>query len=266
MTDSAFGLSTIGQILVPVSDVARATAFYRDALGVRFLFDFPHMAFFDADGVRLYLAEPEDPGFAGRATLYFRVPDIDAAVAALEARGVVFTARPHIVHRDGTNQLWMAFTTGPGRQQHRPHVGGPGRPFLTAGARTTLSGQSRAIGPRRCGARGTRAPARSRRGRGPARTPPRPRPSARDAAGSRPASSGGTGSRARAGSPASASTAASPAAGPATCATATARLSATTGDGATRMSTSYSPRICGQSVSAAAPASSWTAAIAAWSW
>ena len=53
-----------------------------------FLFAFPHMAFFDADGVRLYLAEPESPDFRGRATLYFRVPDIEAAVAALEARGV----------------------------------------------------------------------------------------------------------------------------------------------------------------------------------
>jgi methylmalonyl-CoA/ethylmalonyl-CoA epimerase len=113
MTDPAFGLSTIGQILVPVTDVERATAFYRDRLGIRFLFDAPRMAFFDADGVRLYLAEAEDPGFNGRATIYFRVADIDAAVAALEARGVTFAASPHVVHRDGTTQLWMAFTTDP---------------------------------------------------------------------------------------------------------------------------------------------------------
>jgi catechol 2,3-dioxygenase-like lactoylglutathione lyase family enzyme len=113
MTDTTFGLATIGQILVPVTDVARATAFYRDRLGVRFLFEFPGVAFFDADGVRLYLAEPEEPGFAGRATLYFRVPDMAGAVAALEGRGVVFTHPPHVVHRDGTNELWMAFTKDP---------------------------------------------------------------------------------------------------------------------------------------------------------
>ena len=53
MTDAAFGLSTIGQILVPVRDMERATVFYRDALGMRFLCAFPRMAFFDADGVRL---------------------------------------------------------------------------------------------------------------------------------------------------------------------------------------------------------------------
>jgi catechol 2,3-dioxygenase-like lactoylglutathione lyase family enzyme len=111
--DDTFGLSTIGQILVPVGDAEHAAAFYRDALGLRFLFAFPHMAFFDADGVRLYLAEPESPAFRGRATLYFRVPDIAAAVSALEARGVVFDEQPHVVHRDGTHELWMCFTKDP---------------------------------------------------------------------------------------------------------------------------------------------------------
>jgi catechol 2,3-dioxygenase-like lactoylglutathione lyase family enzyme len=113
MTDDTFGLTTIGQILVPVSDVAAATAFYRERLGMRFLFEYPGMAFFDADGVRLYLAEPEEPAFQGKATLYFRVPDLDAAVVALQARGVVFSIRPHLVHRDGTSELWMAFTADP---------------------------------------------------------------------------------------------------------------------------------------------------------
>ncbi|OGO57483.1 MAG: hypothetical protein A2V85_12470 [Chloroflexi bacterium RBG_16_72_14] len=113
MPDTAFGLSTIGQVLVPVRDAERAAAFYRDALGLRFLFAFPHMAFFDADGVRLYLAEPERRDFDGRATLYFRVPDIGAAVEALEARGVSFGERPHVVHRDGSSELWMCFTKDP---------------------------------------------------------------------------------------------------------------------------------------------------------
>ena len=113
MSDEPFGLSTIGQVLVPVSDVGRATAFYRDTLGMRFLFEYPGMAFFDAGGVRLYLAQPEAPGFRGVATIYYRVSDLDGAAAALEARGVTFTEKPHLVHRDGTIQLWMAFTTDP---------------------------------------------------------------------------------------------------------------------------------------------------------
>jgi methylmalonyl-CoA/ethylmalonyl-CoA epimerase len=113
MTDEPFGLNKLGQVMVPVSDADRATAFYRDRLGMRFLFAFPHIAFFDADGVRLYLAEPESPDFRGRATLYFRVRNIHEAVAALEARGVAFTDRPHVVHGDGTTQTWMCFTKDP---------------------------------------------------------------------------------------------------------------------------------------------------------
>lgn len=113
MTEPAFALSTIGQILVPVTDVERAAAFYRDQLGIRYLFGYPGLAFLDAGGVRLYLAAPEQPGFAGRSTIYFRVPDIDAAVAALEARGVVFDDRPHVVHDDGTTRLWLCFTKDP---------------------------------------------------------------------------------------------------------------------------------------------------------
>jgi methylmalonyl-CoA/ethylmalonyl-CoA epimerase len=113
MPGQPFGLSTIGQILVPVRDVEEATAFYRDRLGLRFLFAFPGMAFFDADGVRLYLVQPADPAFDGHVTLYFRVSDIAAAVEALETRGVVFTTPAHLVHRDGTSDLWMAFTKDP---------------------------------------------------------------------------------------------------------------------------------------------------------
>jgi methylmalonyl-CoA/ethylmalonyl-CoA epimerase len=108
-----FGLSTIGQILVPVADAERATAFYRDQLGMRFLFAFPRIAFFDADGIRLYLAEAEAADFGGRATIYFRVPDVAEAFETLRARGVPFTDEPHVVHRDGTIELWMAFAKDP---------------------------------------------------------------------------------------------------------------------------------------------------------
>jgi catechol 2,3-dioxygenase-like lactoylglutathione lyase family enzyme len=113
VNEQPFGLSTVGQILIPVRDVQRATAFYRDILRLPFLVAFPGMAFFDADGVRLYVAEVETAAFEGRATLYFRVADLQAAVSALEARGAIFSDRPHVVHRDGDSELWMAFTKDP---------------------------------------------------------------------------------------------------------------------------------------------------------
>ena len=106
-------LRSIGQLMVPVTDVERATAFYRDVLGLPFLFAFPGNAFFDADGVRLYLAAPTEPGFNGPITIYFRVSDVTAAVERLEARGAEFFSRPHITHRDPSYDLWMAFAHDP---------------------------------------------------------------------------------------------------------------------------------------------------------
>jgi catechol 2,3-dioxygenase-like lactoylglutathione lyase family enzyme len=113
MTDDSFGLRQIGQIRIQVSEVDRAVAFYRDALGMRFQFAFPGMAFFDVDGVRLMLVEPEGRAFGGESAIYYRVDNIGQAVEALEARGVAFDDRPHIVHRDPAYDLWMAFFRDP---------------------------------------------------------------------------------------------------------------------------------------------------------
>jgi Glyoxalase/Bleomycin resistance protein/Dioxygenase superfamily len=49
-------LSGILQLAITVQDIARATKFYRDVLGLRLLMEGPNMAFFDCGGVRLYLA------------------------------------------------------------------------------------------------------------------------------------------------------------------------------------------------------------------
>jgi methylmalonyl-CoA/ethylmalonyl-CoA epimerase len=110
---TAFGLRQIGQIRIQVTDVDRAVAFYRDALGMTFLYAFPGMGFFDVDGVRLMLVEPEGRAFGGVSAIYYRVADIGEAVKALEARGVTFDDQPHVVHRDPDYDLWMAFFRDP---------------------------------------------------------------------------------------------------------------------------------------------------------
>jgi catechol 2,3-dioxygenase-like lactoylglutathione lyase family enzyme len=109
------GLKTIGQIHVSVTDVDRAVAFYRDLLGLPFLFRVAGqpMAFFDCDGVRLYLGVPESEAFRARGMLYFSVPDVDEAYAELTARGVPFLDGPHVVHRDERSEIRMAFFTDP---------------------------------------------------------------------------------------------------------------------------------------------------------
>ena len=107
-------LSRIGQIAVPVKDLAAAVAFYRDVLGMRFLFEFPKLAFFDCGGVRLLLDVPETPDFARHASvIYYAVDDIRATHEALVARGVPFMGEPHLIARMPDHELWMAFFKDP---------------------------------------------------------------------------------------------------------------------------------------------------------
>jgi methylmalonyl-CoA/ethylmalonyl-CoA epimerase len=107
-------LGPIGQIGVSVADIGGMTAFYRDALGLPFLFSAPGMSFFDCGGVRLMLSLPEG-GHEHRhgSILYFRVANIAAAHAALVARGVAFTSAPHVVHRAPGMELWIGSFADP---------------------------------------------------------------------------------------------------------------------------------------------------------
>ena len=114
MQTPTLSLSRIGQIAIVVKDVERSTAFYRDTLGMRFLFAFPGLAFFDCDGVRLMLSKPETKEFDHpSSTLYFRVADINAAYETLRSRNVEFIDAPHIVARMTDYDLWMAFFRDP---------------------------------------------------------------------------------------------------------------------------------------------------------
>lgn len=103
--------SRIGQVAIPVRDVARGVAFYRDVLGLRFLFEAPpKLAFFDCGGVRLMLSEPEDGGtFQPGSVLYYLVDDIAAAHQALAERGATFVQTPHKIASLPDHDLWMAF-------------------------------------------------------------------------------------------------------------------------------------------------------------
>jgi methylmalonyl-CoA/ethylmalonyl-CoA epimerase len=108
------GIEGILQVHVPVRDLARATAFYRDMLGLRFLFEAAGMAFFDCGGVRLMLSRSQQPEHDHPASiLYYRVPSARRAHAALAALGVAFEAGPHVVHRAADHEVWMAFLRDP---------------------------------------------------------------------------------------------------------------------------------------------------------
>lgn len=105
----------IGQLAIPVADLERALAFYRDQLGLTLLFRAPPgLAFLGCGGVRLMLTQRQE----GEATppagvIYYRVADLDAAYSLLSRRGIVFVEEPHRIARLADHELWMVFLRDP---------------------------------------------------------------------------------------------------------------------------------------------------------
>ena len=109
-----FALNRIGQIALAVRDVDRAEAFYRDVLGLRHLYRYGELTFFDCAGVRLMLEKAHDPATAHHGSpIYFNCPDIALAVRELEQRGIVFDGPPHLIAPMDDHDLWMAFFADP---------------------------------------------------------------------------------------------------------------------------------------------------------
>jgi methylmalonyl-CoA/ethylmalonyl-CoA epimerase len=108
-------IQNLGQIALTVRDMERSVAFYRDALGLRFLFaPAPTLAFLMIGDVRLMLSAPEGDFVPGGSTvLYLRVADMDAEHEALVGRGVAFIDAPHLIARMPDHELWMCFFRDP---------------------------------------------------------------------------------------------------------------------------------------------------------
>jgi methylmalonyl-CoA/ethylmalonyl-CoA epimerase len=109
----------VAQLLIPIEDFEKGVAFYRDVLGVPFLFSAPpQMAFFNCGGVRLLVGvmPPGQKAQRGSA-IYFQVTDIRAVYSSLKGQGVNFSAEPHVVNRTPKSELWLAEFTDPDGNQ-----------------------------------------------------------------------------------------------------------------------------------------------------
>ena len=104
-------LERIGQVSLYIRDVARAEAFYGEVLGLRHVFTFGDLAFFDCGGTRIYLHRVDEEKWRAGSILYFAVPEIRAAHEALLAKEVSFQGAPHMIFEDDDTkaQEWMAF-------------------------------------------------------------------------------------------------------------------------------------------------------------
>ena len=109
-----FKTNRIGQIALSVSDVDAAEAFYGNALGLRHLYRFGDLTFFDCCGVRLMIEKGNTvEDIKSASPIYFQCADIALAVRDLERRGVAFNSRPHLISQMDDHDLWMAFFEDP---------------------------------------------------------------------------------------------------------------------------------------------------------
>ncbi|MBC3875915.1 VOC family protein [Undibacterium flavidum] len=108
-------VSEIGQIAITVSDVAAALTFYRDVLGLQFLFSpVPTLAFLAAGTVRIMLSTPQGAGAVGaNSILYFKVQDIEARFVDIVARGAVAERIPQFAAPMPDHDLWIGFVRDP---------------------------------------------------------------------------------------------------------------------------------------------------------
>lgn len=115
MTDN-LELGAISQISRTVRNIKEAREWYGQVLGLKHLYSFGNLAFFDCGGVRLFLSEAEESSGA-ESIIYFNVADIRSAHAELSKRGVEFLGAPHMIHRhtDGTEEWLAAFKDNEGR-------------------------------------------------------------------------------------------------------------------------------------------------------
>jgi predicted enzyme related to lactoylglutathione lyase len=108
-------LSEIRQIAITVSDVSTALPFYRDVLGLTFLFSpSPNLAFLEAGSVRIMLSTPQGAGTVGHnSIIYFKVTDIVPVHAEILGRGASNERDPQLAAKLPEHELWISFVRDP---------------------------------------------------------------------------------------------------------------------------------------------------------
>jgi predicted enzyme related to lactoylglutathione lyase len=111
--------ASVAQVLIPVDNLEAGVRFYRDTLGIPYLFAAPpQMAFFACGGVRLLVGVmPSGQKPQRGSAIYFRVPDIHATHALLKGKAVKFAGEPHVVSRSASSELWLAEFVDPDGNQ-----------------------------------------------------------------------------------------------------------------------------------------------------
>lgn len=108
-------ITGVRQIAVTVSDTEKALAFYRDILGLEFLFaPTAELAFVQAGDVRIMLSAPQGAGTVGaNSILYFAVAEIEQAFEEIVSKGADSERAPALAAQMPDHELWIGFLKDP---------------------------------------------------------------------------------------------------------------------------------------------------------
>ena len=98
--------SAIPAIVICTRDRERATAFYRDTLGLKLALEDNFAAIFEVGGVTLRISIVADFIPHEHTVLGFHVPDVEATVRSLREKGVTFNLYGHL--RQDDLGVWAA--------------------------------------------------------------------------------------------------------------------------------------------------------------
>ena len=113
MSDDLSGRELL-QVAVSTADLKRAIGFYRDTLGLPFLFEVSGMAFFQVGAVRLMVGDAGPDFKPGKGhVLYFNAPDLPALAESLEKRGVAFLEAAETLQRTDAGDLMLRIFRDP---------------------------------------------------------------------------------------------------------------------------------------------------------
>ena len=97
----------VGQVILPVKELAKSIAFYKDTLGMKVKYTIPEeFAFFDGGGVELALRQNEHSLLPDETEIVLQVSDVHGMFELLKAKGVSFSHPPRAVTGNEASELY----------------------------------------------------------------------------------------------------------------------------------------------------------------
>lgn len=108
-------ISELGQLAVTVENVDKSLEFYRDILGLKFLFSpSENLVFLQCGPTRIMLSTPQGAGEVGKNSIpYFTVSEIEKFYEQAITRGAVKEREPQFAAQMPDHELWIGFLKDP---------------------------------------------------------------------------------------------------------------------------------------------------------